>query len=127
MENENNNQNIVNFAFVMAGFLAYYVAAVLFEVLAGSFGEVTRLRSIEAVKHGIPVTAGLITVLLLFLNKNAHVFADEAVTELRKVVWPSRKDTMAMTMVCCVMVIIAGIGLGVWDFISSQVIKVFVN
>ncbi len=127
MENEKSNQSLVNLGFVIAGFLTYYVVAVVFEVLAGSFGVVTRMRGIEAVKHGVPVAAGLLAFLLLLMNKNAHVFLDEAVTEIRKVVWPSRKDTMAMTIVCCVMVIVAGIGLGLWDFISSQLINVFVN
>lgn len=127
MENENTNQNIVNFGFVMAGFLGYYVTTVLFELLAGSFGAITRLHSIEAVKHGVPTFAGLAIFLALFLNKNAHIFLDEAVAEVRKVVWPSQKDTVAMTMVCCVMVVVAGIGFGIWDFISSQLIKVFVN
>lgn len=127
MEREDSNQSVVNFGFVMAGFLAYYVSSVLFEVLAGSFGAVTRLRSIDAVKHGVPVTFGLITFLILILNKNAHVFLDEAVTEVRKVVWPSRKDTIAMTTVCCVMVVLAGLVLSFWDLFCNQLIKLFVN
>jgi preprotein translocase subunit SecE len=127
MEREDSHQSIVNFGLVMAGFLAYYVSAVLFEVLSGSFGAITRLRSIEAVKHGVPVTFGLITFLILYFNKNAHVFLDEAVTEVRKVVWPSRKDTVAMTTVCCVMVVMAGLVLAFWDLLCNQVIKLFVN
>ena len=46
---------------------------------------------------------------------------------MRKVVWPSKKDVTAMTMVVCVMVVIAGVGLGIFDFFASQLIKVFVN
>ncbi|NJL26347.1 MAG: preprotein translocase subunit SecE, partial [Calothrix sp. SM1_5_4] len=106
MENENNNQSIVNFSFVMAGFLAYFVVAILFELLAGTFGPVARLRNIEAVKHAVPVGFGLVTFLALFLNKKVHVWADEVIVEVRKVVWPSQKDTVAMTLVCCVMVVV---------------------
>ncbi|MBX3021647.1 MAG: preprotein translocase subunit SecE [Bdellovibrionales bacterium] len=127
MENEKNNQSIVNFAFVVAGFLAYFVVAVLFELLADTFGPVARFRNIEAAKHGLPVAAGLILFLSLFLNKKVHIFADECVAELRKVVWPSQRDTMVMTIVCCVMVVVAGIGFGVFDFLSSQVIKLFIG
>lgn len=127
MDNEKSNQSIVNFAFVVSGFLAYLVVAVLFETLAETFGPVARLRNIEAVKHGIPVAAGLITFLALFLNKRVHVFADECVTEVRKVVWPSQRDTTAMTIVCCVMVVVAGIGFGVFDFFASQLIKLMVH
>lgn len=127
MDTEKSNQSLVNFAFVVCGFLAYFIVAVLFESLADAFGPVARLRAMEAAKHGLPVGLGLITFLALFLNKKVHAFADEVIVEIRKVVWPSQRDTMAMTIVCCVMVIVAGIGFGVFDFFASQLIKVFVH
>lgn len=127
MDNEKTNQNIVNGGLVAAGFLAYFVVSMVFEALAGAFGPVARLHNQEMMKHGIPVGLGLLTFLILFLNTKVHVFLDEAVTELRKVVWPSRKDTTAMTIVCCVMVVIAGISIGVYDFAVSQLLKIFVN
>lgn len=127
MDSEKNNQNIINAAMVAAGFLAYLVAALLFEILAGMFGAVARLQSIEAYKHGIPVAVGLATFLYMFFSGKVQVFLDEVVTEIRKVVWPSRKDTVAMTIVCCVMVVLAGVGLGAFDFFASQLIKMFVN
>lgn len=125
--NEKNNQSIVNFAFVVAGFLAYFVTSLIFEVLADAFGPVAMLRNNEAIKHGLPVLVGVGTFLTLFLNKKIHVFADECVQEVRKVVWPSQRDTMVMTAVCCVMVIVAGIGFGLFDLAASQLIKVFVH
>jgi preprotein translocase subunit SecE len=124
---EKSNQNIVNFGFVIAGFLSYFITNVMLEVLAGTFGAVARFRNIEAVKHGLPVSVGVIVFLVLFLNPKIQVWADEVVSEIRKVVWPSRKETVSMTIVCCVMVLFAGLGLGVFDFIASQLIKVFVN
>src|SRR5262245_55327624 len=101
MDNEKSNQNYVNLAFVIAGFLAYLVVNILLETLAGSFGAVARFRNIEIVKHGLPVTTGLVVFLALFLNKNVSTWADECIVELRKVVWPSKKDVTAMTMVVC--------------------------
>lgn len=127
MDNENSNQSIINAAFVAAGFLIYFAVAMLFDTLAGAFGPVARLYGQDMFKHGIPVGIGLAGFLALILKKECHVFADEAITEVRKVVWPSRKDTTAMTIVCCVMCVVAGIGFGVFDFFASQLIKVFVN
>ena len=127
MDTDKNNQNVVNFAFVLVGFIAYFISGVLLEVFAGTFGAVARIRNIDAVKHGLPVSLGLIVFFVLFLNPKVQAWADEVVTEVRKVVWPSRKDTTAMTIVCCVMVVAAGIGLGVFDLLASQLIKVFVN
>lgn len=127
MENEKSNESIISLAFVVAGFLGFALTSVILEVLAGTFGPVARIRNLPAVQHGLPVTVGIVVFLVLFLNKNIHHWADECVAEVRKVVWPSRKDTMAMTMVCCVMVLVAGIGFGIFDFFASQLIKVFVN
>ncbi len=124
---EKNHQNLVNFGFVLFGALAYYISGQVLEVLSGMFGAVARFRDIDMVKHGLPVAVGLTVFALLFFNSKVQVWAEEVVTEVQKVVWPSRKDTVAMTIVCCVMVVIAGIGLGLYDFLASQLIKVFVN
>lgn len=127
MDNEKSNQNIISFSFVIAGFIAFGVTYTVFEILAEAFGAVARLRAQEVFKQGLPVAVGFAVFLALFLNPKIYVWADECVGELRKVVWPSRKDTIAMTTVCCVMVVVAGIGFGVFDFFASQLIKVFVR
>lgn len=127
MDDSKSNQNVINAALVACGFIAYFVATTLFETLASAFGPVARVYSQDAVKHGIPVAIGVGTFLILFLNAKVHLFLDEAVVELRKVVWPSRKDTTAMTIICCVMVVLAGIAFGIFDFVASQLIKFFVN
>ena len=51
----------------------------------------------------------------------------EVVTELRKVVWPSREDTTRMTIVTCIMLIISGIALGALDMVSGKLIEWLVN
>src|SRR5262245_23542932 len=125
MDTEKSNESLVNTAFALFGILIYFVASVLLEVLAGTFGVIARFRNMAAVQHGLPVAAVIIAFLILFMNKKVQVWADECVTEVRKVVWPSQKDTTAMTIVCCVMVVVAGIGFGIFDFFASQLIKVF--
>ena len=127
MDNDKSNRSIVNFAFVVAGALVYLAVGFLFETLADTFGPVAVLRANELAKHGLPIVAGFGSFLFLILNQKVHVYADECVVEIRKVVWPSRKDTVAMTIVCCVMCVVAGLGLGVFDFLASQLIKVFVH
>lgn len=124
---EKSNQSLINFGFVLIGFLTYFVVGILFETLAGAFGPVARFRNIEAAKHGLPVAVGLIVFCVLFFNPKVQTWAEEVVSEVKKVVWPSQKDVTAMTIVVCVMCIVAGIGFGVFDFFASQLIKVFVN
>ncbi|MGZ6480342.1 MAG: preprotein translocase subunit SecE [Bdellovibrionales bacterium] len=127
MDTEKSNESFISTAFAFGGILVYFIVSVLLEVAAGTFGVVARFRSNEVVQHGLPVGLGLATFLVLFMNKKTHAWADECVTEVRKVVWPSRKDTIAMTMVCCVMVLVSGVAFGIFDFFASQLIKIFVN
>jgi preprotein translocase subunit SecE len=51
----------------------------------------------------------------------------EVVYELRRVVWPSRKETLGSTSVVLVIVIICGIFLGIVDLVLSRLIRVFVG
>jgi len=51
----------------------------------------------------------------------------EVVYELRKVVWPSRKETIGSTVVVLVIVIISGIYLGIVDLVLSRLIRMVIG
>ncbi len=59
--------------------------------------------------------------------ERARQYLREVVYELRRVVWPSRKETIGSTSVVLVIVIICGIFLGVVDAILSRLIRLFVG
>jgi len=124
---DSTNSKIMTIAFVATGFLAAMIVQVLFENLSVSFAVVARAHNNEAIQHALPIGVGLLTFALLQFNAKIRNWADECIAEIRKVVWPSRKDTVAMTMVCCVMVVFLGVALGLFDFASQNIIKTFVN
>ena len=124
---ENDNKKIVTLVAVFAGVLTAFILDVLLESLAASFTWIVHLRSNETVKHGLPILTGFIVFSLLQFHPRLKVWMEEVVSEIRKIVWPSQKDTTAMTIVCCVMVVIAGLGFGIFDYLSSQLMKVFVG
>jgi preprotein translocase subunit SecE len=51
----------------------------------------------------------------------------EVAFELRKVVWPSRKETLGSTAVVIVVVFIAGIFLGITDIILSRLVRLVIG
>jgi preprotein translocase subunit SecE len=59
--------------------------------------------------------------------ENARQYLREVVYELRRVVWPSRKETLGSTSVVLVIVIICGVFLGIVDAILSRLIRLFVG
>lgn len=109
------NKKILTVSFLVAGALA----ALVFSILLRSFapltsGAVARALSSDFTVHVLPVLIGFALFLYLQLSKRVLAWGDEVVTEIRKVVWPSRRDTTAMTIVVIVMVFIsAGV---IWAF-----------
>lgn len=124
---DDNNKKIRAVAFILAGALAAIVMDVLFESLAVTFGKVARLRNDETLKHGLPIAIGLLTFLVLQFNAKVRVWADECISEVRKVVWPSKQEVTAMTVVVCVLVSFFGFGLGVYDFVAGHLVTTFVQ
>jgi preprotein translocase subunit SecE len=54
-------------------------------------------------------------------------FIKEVKSELKKVVWPTRKDTIASTSVVVILVLIIALFLGLVDFGLSRVIRVILG
>lgn len=57
----------------------------------------------------------------------AATFLREVKQELQKVVWPTRKETIASTVVVLVVVLVASLYLGLADFILSSLLNLLVN
>lgn len=51
----------------------------------------------------------------------------EVVYELRKVIWPSRKETTGSTLVVLVIVMLCGVFLGIVDGILSRLVRLLVG
>lgn len=54
-------------------------------------------------------------------------FLEEAKAELKKVTWPTRKQTLASTAVVLVVVIVLSVFLGLVDFGLAKIIKVLLG
>jgi len=59
--------------------------------------------------------------------KAANQFFREVRVELKKVTWPSRKETIASTSVVLITVILIGFFLGIVDLGLSRLIKIFLD
>ncbi len=81
-------------------------------------GYWTRNPSDLFVQGSAVLVAGVIA-LMAYRNERVHGLATEVASELRKVSWPTRKETQAATLVVIVTVIIAAIILGTFDMIWS--------
>ena len=79
----------------------------------------------------LALIALLIVALIVALGsapgKSAWEFAKSARTELRKVVWPERKETIQTTLVVVVLVVLIGLFLWMVDSGLSALVKTAVS
>ena len=121
------NLKIVTVSFVLLSFLAGFVAQVCFESLAVAFGPVAGLYSRDVFRHGIPLAVGLGFFLFFQLRLSVRKLADEVVTEVKKVVWPGKKELYAMTSVVCLILIVSGVVLGLFDLTAGTTVRFFLE
>jgi preprotein translocase SecE subunit len=124
---QNTIKKITLVSFLGLGAIAYIVTEVLFRSFASAFSVVQRLYSTDLAGHGIPIAVAVLLFSILFFNSKTNVWAEEVISEVSKVVWPSRKDTVGMTIVVCVMVFIASAILFLFDNLAQMFVKLIVQ
>ncbi|MNL59291.1 preprotein translocase subunit SecE [compost metagenome] len=110
-------------SFAIAAALIGLTVHLLIKAFSGAFGIVARLTDSDIVRHGFPVGLGLVIFAVLQFNPKVQAWGDDVVSEIRKVVWPSRKDTTAMTIVCVVMVLVSSVIISTFDMLSGFLIN----
>ncbi|MEM7252201.1 MAG: preprotein translocase subunit SecE [Pseudomonadota bacterium] len=105
---------VVAIAILAAGIVAFYV-----------FTEQSQLLRIV----GVLLAAGIAIAIAYQTEKGRETwgFLKEARTELRKVVWPTRKETMNTTALVLVVVAIVGLMLWILDGILVRLIRVILG
>ena len=124
---ENSNQKYITVCFVGIALCTSYVVSVIIDTLSMTWAAFARYLQGDIIIHGVPVTLGIIMFLCLQFNPRTVKRVDEVIVEVQKVVWPSKKDTMGMTVVVTIMLIISGILLGLFDLISNYVVDYIIN
>ena len=105
----------VHFLFAMAGLALIFLSVKTSEWVWGFFGKPKTL---------IIYTASFVVsgAVVFWTWRSEEIFglASECVTELSKVAWPTRRETMAATLVVIITVIVASVFLGVFDFLWAS-------
>ena len=121
------NLKIVTVSFLILSFLAGFVTKVLFETLAVAFGSVAQFYNRDIFYHGVPLAVAFGCFLFFQFKPDVRELADEVVTEVRKVVWPTKKELYAMTSVVCLILVVSGVVLGLFDLAAGTTIKFFLE
>ncbi len=118
---------IMMVSFVCGAFMVGYTVQVMNALLSVSWGTYARIADGDFVTYGMPVVFGFLFFVYVSTSKKVRTWAQEVIVEVSKVVWPSKKDTTAMTIFVCFFMILSGIILGLFDMFSSQVIQFIIE
>ena len=118
------------------GDIAKYIVSALL-LLAGLFvwfwfspgNGANQSEGWHAVLRGLAVVVGLVAGAAVFLGtskgRDTREFLSESRFELRKVVWPTRQESVRTTWVVIVVVIILSLLLGGFDFVIQKLTQWF--
>ena len=113
------NKKIVNICLIIAAFFLYFVASQIIELVFDNLNmPITREFGLTIPEIISVVLAG-VAFLVVIKNSTWVGFFTEAVTELSKVTYPTRKESGQSAIVVVVMVSIATLILALFDSIWS--------
>ncbi len=121
------NSKILTLSFATFAVIIGYTISLLVKIFSSTFGVVARFADNDLVRHGLPVLSGFGLFLLLQFHPQINLWANEVVTEIRKIVWPTRKDTTAMTIVVVIMVLISSFIIMTFDVLSGQAFNLLIK
>lgn len=101
------------------------ILAAVFLVVAGVAAFYTVESTFQLLRVGLLVLSIMLAIGVMLTSapgQQAWSFAKGARGEFRKIVWPTRKDTVQSTLIVIVMVILIGLFLWMLDRISFWVI-----
>lgn len=124
---EQNNKKIMSLAFGITAVMSGYLTNTILEILAAASGTIARLIQNEAVQHGVPVGVGILIFSVLQFNPKILGWADEVISEIRKIVWRSSKEVSALTFVVCIMLLICGLFFAGVDAVSTKLINFLIT
>jgi preprotein translocase subunit SecE len=120
---ENDNKKILTMSFLAAAVLVFFVTGMLLDTFSATWGWFARVFNNDITRAMTQTVLAGITFFALQFNKRVMAFSDEVVVELKKIVWPSRKDTVAMTIVVVVMVVISAVIFSTFDAVAGWAVS----
>lgn len=122
-------QRYVIFAYLAAGVLLWATLAKLFGALAymANVPDPPLLGSNFTLANllGFAISVGAMVYALK--NERAVEFSTEVVTELKKVTWPSRRETRTATIVVIIATVLVSIILGFFDLLWAKLTGIIYN
>lgn len=119
------NQRYILMGFMsVAAFLGFAVRGLVVPFLARIDVVDPQIGFISGT-DALGIIVGVVTFLVMNRHPVVHGFSDESVTELRKVVWPDKEETVRSATVVVVTTLFIAATLAMYDFVWARVTSTF--
>lgn len=110
-------QRIVIFVYLVVGLIAAITVARMINTLAvaAGIGDAALLGNNVHLSDVIGFVVAGAAAFWAYRNPAVHEWSLDVINELRKVTWPSRKETQTATVVVIVATLLAAVVLGIFD------------
>jgi len=117
-------KNIFTLAIVGAGILVWYASKVAVDHTIAYLDIYLTSGVVHfLVVDALPPVLGALTAYILYSVQKVRVYLLDVIAEIKKVVWPNKQETWGATVVVIIAVLISGVVLGVFDWISGYIIR----
>jgi preprotein translocase subunit SecE len=116
---DKNTRNIFGLALLGVAAVVWYTFKVTTDYFVGYFDLAIKYPWIHIVQNIAPVLFGGLAAYLLYRIQKTREYIFEVITEVKKVVWPNRKETWGATVVVIIAVLVSGAVLGVFDWLAG--------
>ncbi|MBN1114701.1 MAG: preprotein translocase subunit SecE [Oligoflexia bacterium] len=122
-----NTKKILSLVFLVCAALVWFLSTRLLFYVSGYFQLMEGYSWSLLVNRIVPVILGIITYVVLYRITKIKEYAVEVINEVKKVVWPGKKETWGATVVVIIAVIVSGIVLGIFDWVSSSLLRLILK
>lgn len=120
------NSRFVTLLFVIGGVVVgFFVESAITEIANAAHWENPSLAGIVSASSLVAIASGIVTFFALLRTRRVTSFTDSVVSELLKVAWPSREETMNNTMIVIGATLFFAILLAVYDFAWAKLTGIF--
>lgn len=122
-----NTKKILLVVFVAVSMLVWFVANSFLNNLFAYFQLLERYSWLHAIINISSIVAGILAMIALYRVKIVYNYTFDVVSEIKKVTWPNKKETWSATLVVIIAVLIAGLVLGIFDWISASLLGLILS
>jgi len=119
------NQKLVSLIYLACGFVVWVIARELMATVWVLAHLPQPADWVLPPTEIIAIVSGLVSFIILLRSKKVNTFTNDTLTELGKVVWPNRKETVISTGVVSVLVAIAAGVLFCFDMLWGALVRIF--